>query len=106
MSLKVYIYLPADFLNLSEAKLRLVDIINSSEDAVVSKTLDGIITSWNHGAEKMFGYSAEESRELTMATATHIHQMQALLISDDLRGLRSNSTFQEMNRWTARFAFS
>jgi two-component system, cell cycle sensor histidine kinase and response regulator CckA len=44
-----------------ELKSRLVEIINSSDDAIVSKTLDGIITSWNHGAEKMFGYSTTEA---------------------------------------------
>jgi PAS domain S-box-containing protein len=55
---------------------QLAAIVESSDDAIVSKTLDGIIQSWNSAAVRIFGYTAEDA----------IGQRITLIIPDDLHG--------------------
>jgi PAS domain S-box-containing protein len=54
--------------NAEEARARLATIINSTTDAIVSESLDGVIETWNQGAERMYGYSQSEvvGREISM----------------------------------------
>jgi PAS domain S-box-containing protein len=59
-----------------QATSLLAAIVDSSDDAIVSKNLDGVITSWNKGAVRLFGYSAEE------AVGQHI----SLIIPTDRQG--------------------
>jgi PAS domain S-box-containing protein len=75
----------------SEQRLRwLASIVASSDDAIVSKNLDGIITSWNRGAERIFGYSAEEAigRPITIVIPPDRHDEERTILTRIRRGER------------------
>jgi PAS domain S-box-containing protein len=60
--------------NLKAKQGLFASIVNSSNDAIISKTLDGIITSWNNGAKKIFGYSSAEiiGKHLSLLIPHHL----------------------------------
>lgn len=73
-----------------DAALRLAAIVESSDDAIVSKDLNGIITSWNVGAERLFGYSADEAvgRSITMLIPADRIDEEQLVLGRIRRGER------------------
>src|SRR5947209_6543186 len=55
--------------HVEEELFKLAAIVESSDDAIFSKTLDGIVLSWNSGAERLYGYSAPGRMGRNHATA-------------------------------------
>jgi PAS domain S-box-containing protein len=84
--------------NEAEAALResreqfrwLASIVECSDDAIVSKNLDGIITSWNRGAERVFGYLAEEAigKPITILIPPERHHEAGVILQRIRRGDR------------------
>jgi PAS domain S-box-containing protein len=75
----------------SEQRLRwLASIVESSDDAIVSKNLDGIITSWNRGAVRVFGYTAEEAigQPITIVIPQDRHDEERAILTRIRRGER------------------
>jgi len=73
-----------------EIALRLAAIVESSNDAIVSKDLDGVVTSWNAGAERIFGYLAEEivGKSVTILTPPDFQEEEEAIIERIRRGQR------------------
>ena len=73
---------------LFEERSRLAAIVADSDDAIVSKTVDGIIRTWNRGAEHMFGWTAEEAigRHITLIIPEERHAEEGDVIARIRRG--------------------
>ena len=68
----------------------LAEIVASSDDAIASKTLEGIVTSWNGAAERLFGYAAEEivGQSITLLAAPGREDEMPRILSRIRRGER------------------
>jgi PAS domain S-box-containing protein len=77
-------------LGVSDSRALLAAIVDSSDDAIVSKNLDGVITSWNSGAERIFGYSADEAigQHITLIIPENRRDEETLIISRIRQGER------------------
>ena len=73
-------------------RVLLASIVESSDDAIIGKTLDGKITSWNKGAEKLYGYKAEEVTGRSIAILFPPEQPNELAAI--LEGLRRGETLE------------
>ena len=66
-----------------ELQARLAAIVASSDDAIISKSLDGVIRTWNRGAERIFGYSAEEAigQHITLIIPAERYAEEAMVLA-------------------------
>ena len=73
-----------------QAQYQLAAIVASSDDAIISKHLDGIITSWNAAAERMFGFSAQEAigKSIMMIIPSHLRDHERETIKKIAAGQR------------------
>ena len=84
---------------LDDARLRLSAIVDSSEDAIIGKSLDGVITSWNKGAERLFGYMAAEviGKHISLLIPES-HTSEEQMILDHLRKGEPLNQFETVRR--------
>ena len=69
---------------------RLAAIVESSSDAIIGKDLDGIIQSWNAGAERIFGYTAAEAigKSITLVIPPDLHDQEPVILARIANGER------------------
>jgi PAS domain S-box-containing protein len=79
-----------DSRQLEDARTKLAAIVESSDDAIVSKDLNGIVTSWNAAAERIFGYSSDEivGRSITLLIPPGLQDDEVMILSRIKAGQR------------------
>jgi PAS domain S-box-containing protein len=90
-----------------EVRARLAAIVESSDDAIISKNLDGIITSWNAGARRIFGFTAEEAigKSITIIIPPDMRDQEARILArlrtgerlDHFETIRMNRAGERIN---------
>ncbi len=93
-----------------ESQRLLALIVESSDDAIISKNLDGIIISWNQGAERIFGYTPQEAVGQPIAIISppgFLNEMRQILnrIKDGKR-VEHYETVRRQKRWAAHRHFT
>jgi PAS domain S-box-containing protein len=80
----------ADLGELQQVRAHLAAIVDSSEDGIISKTLEGIVMSWNSGAERLFGYTPQEmiGQSITRIIPTEFQHEEADILARIRRGER------------------
>jgi PAS domain S-box-containing protein len=92
-SLDVLARQAADLIERSQAEERfrwLASIVESSDDAIIGENIDGMITSWNNGAERLFGYTADEvlDKPVTILFPPDRHDEELAILERVKRGER------------------
>ena len=92
-SLDVLARQAADLIERTEAEQRfrwLASIVESSDDAIIGQNIDGIMTSWNNGAERLFGYTADEvvDKPVTILFPPDRHNEERTILERIKRGER------------------
>jgi PAS domain S-box-containing protein len=72
-----------------QQRARLAAIVESSDDAIIGKTLEGVITSWNEGAHRLFGYSAAEivGKSISVLVPPERHDEELVILETVARGV-------------------
>jgi len=97
-----------------EARSRLVAIVESSDDAIISKTLNGVIQTWNDGAQRIFGFTPEEAigKPITIVIPPELHEEEKKIISRLRNGeriahyetIRMTKSGERLEHFTHRFS--